>query len=121
MNRFGPEGLYVLDEPEAGLSPRSCLALLARMHDLVGEGSQFVVATHSPMLLAYPGALIYELDEDGSRRSPSRTPTSCASLATSWTHPSGTSDTSSNDLGRGCVALRHNPKRKAQPSAGHLL
>ena len=35
------------------------------MHDLVGEGSQFVVATHSPMLLAYPGALIYELDEDG--------------------------------------------------------
>jgi len=64
-NRFGPEGLYVLDEPEAGLSPRSCLALLARMHDLVGEGSQFVVATHSPVLLAYPGALIYELDEDG--------------------------------------------------------
>ncbi len=65
MNRFGPEGLYVLDEPEAGLSPRSCLALLARMHDLVSEGSQFVIATHSPMLLAYPGALIYELDEDG--------------------------------------------------------
>jgi predicted ATPase len=64
-HRFGPEGLYVLDEPEAGLSPRSCLALLARMHDLVGEGSQFIVATHSPMLLAYPGALIYELDEDG--------------------------------------------------------
>jgi predicted ATPase len=64
-NRFGPEGLYILDEPEAGLSPRSCLALLARMHDLVGEGSQFVVATHSPMLLAYPGALIYDLDEDG--------------------------------------------------------
>jgi predicted ATPase len=65
MHRFGPEGLYVLDEPEAGLSPRSCLALLARMHDLVTEGSQFVVATHSPMLLAYPGARIYELDEDG--------------------------------------------------------
>lgn len=64
-HRFGSEGLYVLDEPEAGLSPRSCLGLLARMHDLVGEGSQFVVATHSPMLLAYPGALIYELDEDG--------------------------------------------------------
>jgi predicted ATPase len=63
-NRFGPEGLYVLDEPEAGLS-RSCLALLARMHDLVAEGSQFVVATHSSMLLAYPGALILELDEDG--------------------------------------------------------
>jgi predicted ATPase len=65
MHRFGPDGLYVLDEPEAGLSPRSCLALLARMHDLVAQGSQFVVATHSPLLLAYPGARIYELDEDG--------------------------------------------------------
>jgi predicted ATPase len=65
MHRFGPDGLYVLDEPEAGLSPRSCLALLARMHDLVADGSQFVVATHSPLLLALPGALIYELGEDG--------------------------------------------------------
>jgi predicted ATPase len=65
MHRFGPDGLYVLDEPEAGLSPRSCLALIARMSDLVADGSQFVVATHSPLLLAYPGALIYELDEDG--------------------------------------------------------
>ncbi len=64
-HRFGSEGLYVLDEPEAGLSPRSCLALITRMHDLVEEGSQFIVATHSPMLLAYPGARIYELDEDG--------------------------------------------------------
>ena len=65
MHRFGPDGLYVLDEPEAGLSPRSCLALIARMHDLVAQGSQFVVATHSPLLLAYPGARILELGEDG--------------------------------------------------------
>jgi predicted ATPase len=65
MHRFGPDGLYVLDEPEAGLSPRSILALLARMGDLVADGSQFVVATHSPLLLAFPGARIYELSEDG--------------------------------------------------------
>lgn len=65
MNRFGPNGLYVMDEPEAALSPRGCLALLRRMHDLVAEGSQFVVATHSPLLMAYPGATIYELTADG--------------------------------------------------------
>jgi predicted ATPase len=67
LHRFGPGGLYVLDEPEAGLSPRSLLALLARMHELAAGGSQFVVATHSPVLLAYPGALVLELDEDGVR------------------------------------------------------
>jgi predicted ATPase len=67
MHRFGPEGLYVLDEPEAGLSPRSLLALMARMADLIAAGSQFVIATHSPILLAFPGALVLELDEDGLR------------------------------------------------------
>ena len=92
MNRFGSEGLYVLDEPEAGLSPRSCLALLARMHDLVGEGSQFVIATHSPMLLAYPGALIYELDEDGIAPIAFEDADVVRLTATSWTHPSGTSN-----------------------------
>ncbi len=65
MHRWQAEGLYVLDEPEAGLSPRSILALLARMHDLAQQGSQFVVATHSPLLLAYPGARILEIGEDG--------------------------------------------------------
>ena len=64
-NRFGPEGLYMLDEPEAALSPRSLLALITRMGQLVAEGSQFVIATHSPLLLAFPGARIYELSEDG--------------------------------------------------------
>ncbi|WP_028067019.1 AAA family ATPase [Solirubrobacter soli] len=65
MHRFGPNGLYVLDEPEAALSPQGLLTLLRRMHELVVEGSQFMIATHSPVLLAYPGALIYELGEDG--------------------------------------------------------
>jgi predicted ATPase len=65
VNRFDPNGFYVLDEPEAALSVRGCLALIARMHDLVEQGSQFVVATHSPILLGFPGATIYRLDDDG--------------------------------------------------------
>jgi predicted ATPase len=64
-NRFGPNGLYVLDEPEAALSMRGNLALMRRMHDLVAEGSQFIVSTHSPILLGYPNATIYVLSEDG--------------------------------------------------------
>jgi predicted ATPase len=64
-NRFGPDGLYVLDEPEAALSLRGCLALMRAMHDLTTAGSQFVLATHSPILLGYPGAKLYVLDEDG--------------------------------------------------------
>ncbi|ANP52424.1 putative ATPase [Streptomyces griseochromogenes] len=64
-HRFGPAGLYLLDEPEAALSVQSCLALLARMHELVAQGSQFLVATHSPVLLALPGATIMEISDDG--------------------------------------------------------
>jgi predicted ATPase len=64
-NRFGPNGLYILDEPEAALSLRGNLALMRRMHDLEREGSQFIVATHSPILLGYPNARIYVLDEEG--------------------------------------------------------
>lgn len=55
MNRFGPDGLYLLDEPEAALSAQNRLTCLRRMHQLVGDGSRFVVATPSPILLAYPG------------------------------------------------------------------
>ncbi len=61
-NRFGPDGLYVLDEPEAALSPQRQLSLLVRMHHLVRDGSQFVIATHSPILLAFPGARLLRLD-----------------------------------------------------------
>jgi predicted ATPase len=64
-NRFGPNGLYILDEPEAALSVRGNLALMRRMHDLAGAGSQFVVATHSPILLGYPDARVYVLSDDG--------------------------------------------------------
>jgi predicted ATPase len=65
MKRFGGAGLYLLDEPEAALSPTRQLALLARIHDLVQTRSQFVIATHSPLLLAYPGARIFALEPDG--------------------------------------------------------
>jgi len=64
-NRFGGEGLYVLDEPEAALSVGGALALLAVIVRAVEQGAQFVIATHSPILLACPGAAIYELGEAG--------------------------------------------------------
>lgn len=65
LNRFGPEGLYLLDEPEAALSPARQLTLLARLHQLVQQGSQFIIATHSPILMAYPDAAILGLGENG--------------------------------------------------------
>jgi len=64
--RYRYRGLYFLDEPEAALSPSSQLALLRLLHDLRGEGhAQFVVATHSPLLLALPGAQIFSFTEGG--------------------------------------------------------
>jgi predicted ATPase len=65
LNRFGPNGFYILDEPEAALSTQNCLTLLRRVHELVEQGSQFVVATHSPIVLAYPDATIYSCGEGG--------------------------------------------------------
>jgi predicted ATPase len=62
QSRFVPGGLHLLDEPEAPLSPQSQLALLAMMAEMVGQDAQFIVATHSPMLLAFPGARIYNFD-----------------------------------------------------------
>ncbi len=64
-NRFGNGGLYLLDEPESALSFRGCLALLRVMHDGVRAGSQFVIATHNPVALAFPQATIYAMDDDG--------------------------------------------------------
>ena len=61
--RFGGNGLYLLDEPEAALSPSRQLALLSRLHQLVQAKSQFIIATHSPILLAYPQASIFSLTE----------------------------------------------------------
>lgn len=67
-HRFFPRGLYLLDEPEATLSVTGALAVLARMVDLTAQGSQFVVATHSPILLALPGATVLQIGDDGAVR-----------------------------------------------------
>lgn len=64
-NRFSGNGLYILDEPEAALSPNRQLGFLSRMHELVGQKSQFVIATHSPIILGYPDAQIYEFTSNG--------------------------------------------------------
>jgi predicted ATPase len=65
-NRFGRDGLYLLDEPEAALSPSRQLALLKIVDELVQRGGcQFLVATHSPILMAYPDATIYLLGPAG--------------------------------------------------------
>jgi predicted ATPase len=65
INRFGRDGFYLLDEPEAALSTQNCLTCLRRIHELVQEGSQFVIATHSPLILAYPNATIYRCGDFG--------------------------------------------------------
>ena len=67
MERFRGQSFYMLDEPEAALSPQRQLALISRLHQLVGQRCQFIIATHSPILMAYPNALIYEFGEHGIR------------------------------------------------------
>ncbi len=63
LNKFSGEGIYILDEPEAALSPSRQMSMLTRMHELVKEGSQFIIATHSPILMAYPNSVIYQIKE----------------------------------------------------------
>ncbi|NUN67831.1 AAA family ATPase [Pseudanabaena biceps] len=67
-NRLTGDGLYILDEPEAALSPTRQLSFLARMHELVLARSQLIIATHSPILLGYPNAWIYQASEFGLDR-----------------------------------------------------
>ncbi|GCD11065.1 AAA family ATPase [Clostridium tagluense] len=63
MNRFGSNGLYILDEPEAALSPSRQMSMLTRINELIKLGSQFIIATHSPIIMAYPESTIYEIKE----------------------------------------------------------
>jgi predicted ATPase len=65
QNRFHGHGLYFMDEPEAALSPRRQIQFLSLLHDFLSEGSQFVIATHSPIIMAYPDADIYVFDRKG--------------------------------------------------------
>lgn len=69
-NRFGSNGLYILDEPEAALSPTGIMRLMVNMQRLCAHGCQFIIATHSPILMAFPGATVYELGDDGMRAVP---------------------------------------------------
>ena len=62
QNRFRGKGLYILDEPESALSPMRQMTLLLEINELVSKDSQFLIATHSPILMAYPNSDIYSLD-----------------------------------------------------------
>lgn len=68
QNRFFGNGLYILDEPEAALSPNRLLTLIAEIDSLVKKDSQFIIATHSPILMAFPNAEILEFSDAGIHR-----------------------------------------------------
>lgn len=67
LSQFREHGFHLMDEPEAALSLGGQLRLLRRMWDLAAAGAQFIVATHSPILLAFPGAAIFEFSPEGPR------------------------------------------------------
>lgn len=66
--RFRGNGLYLLDEPEAALSPTRQMGVLSAMHELIKKQSQFIIVTHSPIIMAYPDAAIYLFSKDGIKR-----------------------------------------------------
>lgn len=68
QSRFVPDGLYLLDEPEAALSPSRQLTFISALKGMVQENSQFIIATHSPIILAFPGASILSFDGEGIRQ-----------------------------------------------------
>lgn len=67
-NRFSGNGIYILDEPEAALSPMKILTLMSEINLLVSQNSQFIIATHSPILMTFPGAQILEFSQNGIKR-----------------------------------------------------
>lgn len=67
QSRLSPNSLYILDEPETPLSPQNQLTLLTLIDEQIKQGSQFIIASHSPILMAHPKAAIYEISEDGMR------------------------------------------------------
>lgn len=69
-NRFGDKGFYLLDEPEAGLATSRQYALLQEIHRLVKGGSQLIIATHSPVIMSYPDAVIYQFSQVGIEKLP---------------------------------------------------
>ena len=67
LHRFRGQGLYILDEPEAALSPLRQMSMLGRINELVQQGSQFIIATHSPVLMAHPDSVIVQLSDEGMK------------------------------------------------------
>jgi predicted ATPase len=65
IHRFGGNGIYILDEPEAALSPLRQMSMVTTIHDLVNQHSQLIIATQSPIIMSYPDSFIYELSDDG--------------------------------------------------------
>lgn len=63
-NRFTDHGLYILDEPEAALSPQRQLSLLYLIDELASQGSQFIIATHSPILISYRDGIVLDLNDN---------------------------------------------------------
>jgi predicted ATPase len=70
QHRFGNEGFYLLDEPEAGLATSRQFTLLQEIDRLVQGGGQLIIATHSPILMAYPDAVIYQFSDAGLEEVP---------------------------------------------------
>jgi predicted ATPase len=70
QSRFKGYGLYLMDEPEAALSPKRQMEFLAILHEYCKQGAQFVIATHSPIIMAYPDACIYVFGDEGVREVP---------------------------------------------------
>ena len=70
LHRFRGNGIYLLDEPEAALSPLRQMSMLTRIHDLVQDHSQFIIATHSPIIMSYPSSRIFEFTEAGINECP---------------------------------------------------
>ena len=68
QNRFFGNGLYILDEPEAALSPMKLLTLIAEINNLVNKNSQFIIATHSPILMAFPNSEVLEFTKNGIKK-----------------------------------------------------
>ncbi|MCO7125844.1 AAA family ATPase [Sporolactobacillus shoreicorticis] len=68
LHRFRGDGVYILDEPEAALSPTKLMTMLVRMKELVNQQSQLIIATHSPMLMAFPNADIYVMSDGGIKK-----------------------------------------------------
>ena len=68
QNRFFGNGLYILDEPEAALSPKRLLTLMTEINNLIKMNSQFIIATHSPILITFPNAEILEFSQNGINR-----------------------------------------------------